>query len=220
VLRLLALASLTALLLSACGDDGGKTAPDTATPLPSRWDASAVWDYYGAAVSGAVQNACHRSTTMLQPGEPCVVDAMRAAGASARAVEFYETKRYFLASFQEQGRVDYGQGGAFWMNMGRPTPQLFLNGSPDIIEAKIPDDYKTNASYATLLGQSPQPFPWLEYGKLNSSTTDANGGQRLVIEYPLRVCRACPDVGYLPIAYMFNAQGQMGMSQTLPLKMP
>ncbi|HLF80081.1 MAG TPA: hypothetical protein VJB57_21585 [Dehalococcoidia bacterium] len=230
--RLILLSIAAIALLGACSDDhddedGSQQSATAPAPAASRWSSSAVWDYYGAAVPTTVEGACKRSPPMVQPGDPCVIDAMRNAGASTRAIDFYEAKGYFLASFQEQGRIDYGQGGAFWINMGRPTPQLFLNGSPDIIEATIPDDYKTDPTYADVIrpvdrgsGVITGAFPWLEYGRLASSTAEPNGGQRLVIEYPLRACRACPDLGYLPVAYGFDAQGRLGSTQTLPLRKP
>jgi hypothetical protein len=164
------------------------------------------------------QSCVGRTASSLAETDACIPAAMRAGGASPSAVAFFQATRYFLVSFNELGRVDHGQGGAPWFNMGRPTPHLFLNGSPDVMEASLPDDYKTHPTYAALLAREPNASPWLEYGVLAGSTPLAGGAQTIVIDYPLRACRACPDLGLVPVSYPFDSQGRLGTVQTLPLK--
>jgi hypothetical protein len=215
------LAIVLAVAACACtedDDDNGTALPAPTAPA-ARWDASTVWQYSSPATMAAWQQACSsRTPSSLNENDPCIVAAMRAAGASQSAIDFFQAYKYFLFSFNERGRVDHGQGGAPWFNMGRPTPHLFLNGTPDIIDADVPNDYKTNASYAGLLAREPSAFPWLEYGTLTGSSMLAGGVQVLVIEYPLRICRACPDLGYIPVSYPFDSQGRLGTVQTLPFK--
>ena len=224
-MRLLVLIALACLLLAAaCSSDDGKSSAGRETPaagasaVANRWDAATVWPYSAPATAAAWQQACGgRTPSSISANDPCVLAAMRASNADPSAVDFYQSQGYFLASFSERGRVDYGQGGAPWFNMGRPTPQLFLNGSPDIIEAPLTDDYKTNPTYAALLGREARASPWLEYGVLRGVT--AQGGRQVfTIEYPLRACRACEDLGYLPVTYPFDAQGRLGTPRTEPLR--
>ncbi len=193
----------------------------------SKWDKSTIFNYGFGAPSDAWQQACGKSPAAVKDDDPCILQVMRLGNASPSAVAFYQQQKYFLVTFEEHGRVDYGQAGAPWVNMGRPTPILFLNGSPDIIEAKIPDDYKKDASYANVLklptatpGSTLTPLedsPWGEYGQL-TSVASTSSGQRFVVSYPLRGCRACADDGYLPIAYNFDTQGKLTGTETLAFK--
>jgi hypothetical protein len=238
MLRLAVLVLFLAALLAGCSaaEDNDRSSEDSTSPRPatqvsppagaSQWDASAVFQYGPGVPSDTWQQGCGKSAVAIGAQEPCILQVMKLANASQGAVAFYQKQTYFLASFRETGRVDYGQGGAPWFNMGRPTPIVFLNGSPDIIEASVPQDYKTNPLYAKVLtpvtrfeGVNFPPTPWLEYGELKSVTSEPGGGQRFVIEFPLRDCRACADVGYLPIAYNFDTQGRLIKSETLALKL-
>jgi hypothetical protein len=208
LLVVLASACLAALLTACAGDE---------TPS-GRWSGATVWQF---RVDAAVWVPCNvQSPAMLKGDEPCIVEVMKQGGASRSAIDFYEQQRFFLVSFDEKGRVDYGRGGAPWVNMGRTTQQLFLNGDPDIIHATLPRpaEWQEQPSYAGVLRQEPNVFPWLEYGTLAGATSDSRGGQSFEIDFPMRVCRACPDLGLMPVTYHFDRQGKLASTEIGPFK--
>jgi hypothetical protein len=186
---------------------------------PQTWDQSAVWA--PSSVDAATwQAACGKPLPALSEaeGRACAPALMQRAGAPAEAMQFLQLNGYFLQSFQELGPVDYGRGAAPWFNMGRPTQQLFLNGTPVINQMPMDalNGWKTDPSYAGVLAADPQLILWQEYGKLTNSIVNPEPGVSEVIEMqvPLRSCRACANVGFAGVRFMFDADGAV-VSQTL-----
>ena len=130
---------------------------------------------------------------------------MRTEGAAA-AADFFAVHRWFLSAFEERGRVDTGYVAAPWFDMSRPQP-VFLGSDPPMLmfDDVLPSTWQaTNASFVSAVGGA----PWTTYAKVETATATP-GGQRLVISYPLRQCRACGDLGYLRLQVDFDAAGNM-----------
>jgi hypothetical protein len=139
-------------------------------------------------------------------------------GAHQSAIDFLKAQGFFLSSFDERGRIDYGRGSAPWFNMARPTHQLFLNGEPSVIEVgSIPDTWKTQPGYVDVVAAHPLAFPWPEYGLLVAQNESA-GRLSFEIAYPLRDCRACESLGFVVMAYSFDAQGRLAGEALLPFR--
>jgi hypothetical protein len=183
-------------------------------PAPSAYGDDTVWNYgeHDAALAAGCGVAF---VGMLAPDiEPrdaaCITAGMRAEGASESAVGFFSTTQQFLVSFTERGRVDTGVAAAPWVNMGRGET-VFLNGSPEallVTDVKLPD-WQDDPAYAALLAELPNAFPFLEYARSSESTARPNGGQQFVLEYSMRECRACPEAGWMPVAYTFDGVGAL-----------
>lgn len=214
--RLCLLAFALLVLAVACSDKEEKKKDESA------WTAKAVWSFQDRAYVDAWSQACGSSPAVVKAGDQCVIDAMTRSGANQEAVDFLRQNGFFLIAFLEVGRVDYGRGAAPWFNMGRPTQQLFLNGTPAVQEASmlIPRDWQMDAEYADFAKRQTQAFPWGEYGELIDSVSIAGGGQEFRLEFPLRVCRACPDLAYLRMDYSFDAEGGLVDAVLGPLGTP
>ncbi len=173
-----------------------------------------MWDVSKADASLWKQLCNADSPVLVQEGDPCVVQVMQQAGANQQAIDFYKQNGYFIRVFQEKGRVDYARGSAPWINMGRDTQQLFLNGSPPLQELSsmtplVPSatNWKQDARYAPLAQQEPDADPWTEYGELVKSSTAPDGTQSFELSIPLMRCRACPDIGQLILDLDFDSSG-------------
>ena len=195
------------------------SATPTVLPTPpgsDLWSATSVFDPTSAAPD-AWQSACGVPVYALAPGSiDCVETIMREMGAAQSAIDFLKQQGYLLQSFEERGAVDYGRGSAPWFNMARPTQQLFLNGEPDVIEVgAIPEGWNTQPRYAAVVASNPNAYPWTEYGRL--TVMRASGGVlSFEIAYPLQDCRVCRPVGFVVMAYDFNAQGRLTAERLLP----
>ena len=234
-----------AMLALACGEGSGpglevrvQTATETpmltsaptpaATPAYNRWGQAAVyengWDN--------VKSWCDKSPTSLNPflfldDERCIEEAMRFDRARSEAIEFFQATGLFLRDFEELGLVDYGRASAPWSNQNRGEDFL-LNGSPDTLPlwSLVPPDsiWQYEPSYSEMLeryGYGPgRPYPWKEYGSLVESVQADGGGQRLLFDYPIKECRVCETVGFLRVAFVFDARGQFIDTQILPLVPP
>jgi hypothetical protein len=214
----LCLVALALLLVGACSASGKKDSQKD----EGVWDARAVWDFRGSNVEALWRQDCGASVTAVKAQDPCVIQVMTDAGASQPAMEFFRENGYFLTAFLEAGKVDYGRGAAPWINMGRETPQLFLNGLPPVQEASmlIPRDWQQDASYADFAKKQPQAVPWGEYGELIDSEAVVGGGQEFRLEFPLRMCRACADLAYLRMDYSFDPDGALLSAVLAPLANP
>jgi hypothetical protein len=203
-----------------------QAATESGTPtLVQTWDESAVWKP-SSVDPETWQAACGKPLPALsaEEGKVCAPGLMQQAGASAEALQFLQLNGYFLESFQELGPVDYGRGAAPWYNMGRPTQQLFLNGTPVIAEMPMDalDGWKVDPSYADVLAADPMLILWQEYGKLTNSIVNPEPGVSEVIEMqvPLRSCRACANVGFAGVRFMFDENGAVSSQTLLPFVAP
>ena len=148
------------------------------------WKATDGWRRLAAACDGSVGVPLREPKTAGD--EACILGSMRTEGAAA-AADFFAVHRWFLSAFEERGRVDTGYVAAPW----------FDDVLPSTWQA-------TNASFVSAVGGA----PWTTYAKVETATATP-GGQRLVISYPLRQCRACGDLGYLRLQVDFDAAGNM-----------
>ena len=174
------------------------------TPSPSRqagddeWGLESVWspDWDFFARCG--------EPWLLNPSDAedaeCILQVARDFGASAGAIDFYETTGNFLIDFSERGTVDYGQVAVVWINMSRPS-LVMLNGAFGVLSigellSGVADDYR----YVDL------PGVWFEYAQM-WSWQDSPAGQIFEVRFPLQVCRACDPVAYAPVTAAFNDEG-------------
>ena len=192
-----------------------------ATPLPverSVWGPESVFEPTTAGPD-VWEQACGVPLPALPPGSiDCTETVMRQLGADQSAIDFLRQHGYLLSSFEEQGRIDYGRGSAPWFNMSRPTQQLFLNGDPAVIEVgAIPDHWQSEPSYVPVVANDPTLFPWTEYGQIVAQD-EAGGVLTFEIAYPLRDCRACQNIGFVVMAYDFDAEGHLTAERLLPFR--
>jgi hypothetical protein len=222
-----AAALLALLLVGSYAVVAGQAPTPESTPAQGSkatqvWDGAAVWPPLDVDLS-VWEAICGKPVGALSPeeGRACAPAVMQQAGASPEAMDFFGVTGYFLDSFEELGPVDYGRGSAPWSNMGRPTQQLFLNGTPAIVEAPLDavNTWKHDPSYAGVLASDPYLSVWWEYGTVEVSTVDPQPGLSQLVEMamPLRSCRACAEVGYVSVRYLFDPDGSLVQQTVLPL---
>lgn len=145
----------------------------------------------------------------------CVAEAVTAARGRTAAVAFLRQYQVFLESFVEHGRVDVGATAAAWQNMGRPEP-VFLNSTPAMLPVAwlLPVDAATTGqtwlsqpAYVAALGGA-NAFAWPEYATISEQPAAAGGGQRFLVAYPLRTCRARANLATLRVVYRFDTTGR------------
>jgi hypothetical protein len=154
---------------------------------------------------------CGSPIYAVREGDPCIYEVMQKAGAAPEAIDFVRRYGYFLAEFKEQGKVDYGVGSAPWINMGRPTYQLALNGFPALQELNglIPEDWDKDPRYADVLAKEPNAFPWSEYGGIDSTRRGPDGGMIWTMSFRLAPCRACPDTARIAMDVAWDKNGYL-----------
>ena len=181
-----------------------------AAPLPDLFDSRSVWNTRGD--DALWKELCGGSIVQVHEGDPCIYEVMQKAGASPEAIDFVRRYGYFLSDFKEQGKVDYGVGSAPWINMGRPTYQLALNGFPALQELNslIPDDWDKDPRYADVLQKEPNTFPWSEYGGIDSTRRGLNDSMIWTMSFRLAPCRACPDTARIAIDVEWDKYGSLG----------
>jgi len=189
-------------------------------PLQDLFSARAVWPV--RSDDATWQQVCGTSIVQVREGDPCIYAVMQRAGASAEAIDFLRRYGYFLEEFQEKGKVDYGVGSAPWINMGRPTYQLALNGFPALQElgGLIPESWNKDPRYADILRKDPQTFPWPQYGGIDSTRPGNNSSTIWTMSFRLAPCRACPDSGLIVIDVEWTKDGALGKVTLLPPKPP
>ena len=148
----------------------------------------------------------------------CFVDRMRAAGASAAAVEFAKRtdNQGYMTAFRDTGRVDVAN--VEYPFRANENQLVFLvNGDPAMIDV---DDVSridkknlaTNATYARLLEKYPNLaiFPAdRRPGRGPGFTQRKTGGQVFVVVYLLQDgCHACETVGEARIGFEFDVEGR------------
>jgi hypothetical protein len=197
------------------------TTPEEPAPPPAAWDESAVWQ--PASVDFETwESICGASPALMDEvdGIDCGLKVMVQAGASPAAQDFLQQNGYFLESFHELGAIDYGRGSAPWINMGRPTQQLFLNGSLPVVSAPVEalDNWQQDPSYAGNVAADASASPWTEYGVLLGFQADSQAGvaQAIELTYPLKSCRACEAFGFAGVRYTFDSTGQLTGQTLLP----
>jgi hypothetical protein len=207
-------AALIALIaLAALGLNAGQAAP-----LPDLFDSRAVWEV--RPDDSLWKEVCGGSIVQVREGDPCIYEVMQKAGANPEAIDFLRRYGYFLEEFEEKGKVDYGIGSAPWINMGRPTFQLALNGFPALqeISGLIPDNWDKDPRYAEVLQREPNSFPWSQYGGIDSTRRGPNDSMIWTMSFRLAPCRACPDSALIAIDIEWDKNGALGKVTLLPPK--
>jgi hypothetical protein len=210
------LIALFALVISmAVGTNASQAAP-----LPDLFDSRSVWDTRGD--DSLWKETCGSPIYAVSEGDPCIYEVMQKAGAYPEAIDFVRRYGYFLAEFKEQGKVDYGVGSAPWINMGRPTYQLALNGFPALQEigGLIPDNWAKDPRYADALAREPNAFPWPEYGGIDQTRRGANDSMIWTMSFRLAPCRACPDTALIAIDITWDKNGNLDKVALLAPKPP
>jgi hypothetical protein len=99
--------------------------------------------------------------------------------------------------------------------MGRPEP-VFLNSTPAMLPVAwlLPGDGPTTGqawlsqpAYLSALGGA-TALAWSEYATITEQPAAAGGGQRFLVAYPLRTCRACANLATLRVVYGFDPSGR------------
>jgi hypothetical protein len=192
--------------------------PSAGAPLTDIFSARSVWPARGD--DAAWRQACGVSIVQVREGDPCVYTVMQRAGASPEAIDFLRRYGYFLEEFAEKGKVDYGVGSAPWINMGRPTSQLALNGFPALQEISnlIPEDWNKDPRYADVLRREPNTFPWPQYGGIDTTRPGPDNSTIWTMGFRLAPCRACPDTALIAIDIEWDKNGALGKVTLLPPK--
>ncbi|MPZ24420.1 MAG: hypothetical protein GEU28_13005 [Dehalococcoidia bacterium] len=201
-----------------------RTLPPAGEPAPPAptWDETAVWQPSSVDFADW-ERICGESPAMMDPPEgiECGLKVMQQVGAAPAAQDFLRQSGYFLESFEELGPIDYGRGSAPWANMGRPAQQLFLNGSPPLVEASFDalETWRQDPSYAEIAAMDQYAGPWTEYGMLLSSNLQPEPGisQTIWLTFPLQSCRACAPFGFAGVRYTFDLSGQLIAQSMLPM---
>jgi hypothetical protein len=145
----------------------------------------------------------------------CIVNEAEASGAPKEAVAFFWQHAFFLGSFEEEGRVDWG---LLWhpiYNQTRPEP-AFLNGPLPVLTVRdalgdVKDLVPEAVTYvegilAYTEGAEGALMVWPEYSSLKSVIGGASG-QTFVVSIPLKQCRACPTERELVAGFVFDGAG-------------
>jgi hypothetical protein len=182
------------------------------------FDARSIWQV--RPEDSLWREVCGVSVVQVREGDPCIYDVMQRSGANPEAIDFLRRYGYFLEEFEEKGKVDYGMGSAWWINMGRPTYQLALNGFPALqeISGLIPDDWNKDPRYADVLKKEPNAFPWPEYGGIDATRSGPDGSTVWTMSFRLSPCRACPDTALIAIDVEWDKYGALGKVTLLPPK--
>jgi hypothetical protein len=155
-----------------------------------------------------------------QHGIDCPVEVGAADGVSPQGIAFIEQNQQVLVSFQELGRVDFGQVAWLWINMGRQQP-VFLNGDFGLIYYGdlIPDDWSSaDPSYSSLPDVPAKNHPpWGAASRVAGSYSDQTG-EHVVVETLITFCGPCPNLGYLPLDVAFDSRGSLIGVTILPIR--
>ena len=99
--------------------------------------------------------------------------------------------------------------------MGRPEP-IFLNSTPAMLPVAwlLPgagpttaQEWLTQPAYAAALAGA-NALAWPEYATVTEQPAAPAGGQRFMVAYPLRTCRACANLATLRVVYRFDGTGR------------
>jgi hypothetical protein len=232
--RLITCVTLTLCLLHPLGAVArgeGDSSPDPAVAATSdpldRYSSAAIWNWYAAGLLDRDFSSCGAATVFaLDPERDprqvgCIAEAMLDLGASAEAERFFEQTHQFLVEIQPEGpRVDLGRASVPWQNMGRGQ-SVFLNGLPRAmplyaLEETVFAGWQQAAGYPALLARFPRAFPWTEYSRLARNEPLTDGAQRVVLEFSMRECRACPEVAWMPVSFTFDTQGALVQTEVRP----
>ena len=177
--------------------------------------AKAVW-----SPSSSELSEIRRKCTEGDPAqhETCLLDSMKAAGASAEAVGFVkefapEHGLAYVRAFRDTGRVSIAYI-EYLFRANDLDGVLLVNGTPPFIDV---DDYKylsrqdlgKSADFASLLQEHPHAnvFPADRYHtNLPTESSPSGGRQTFEVEYLLLDgCHACARIGTLVMSFQFDS---------------
>ncbi|MEN3330755.1 MAG: hypothetical protein V7641_120 [Blastocatellia bacterium] len=142
----------------------------------------------------------------------CVSSFMKKHGASSRAIEFARLMKCqaFLISFREAGRVDVGRI-YYIFRVNDNDALVFLNGTPEVIDAESPCCDATNAQGDLAECECQKGTDESSVGfhpAFQSITSRTNGGQCFVVRSEERSCHACEIESHIFHAYNFDDSGK------------
>jgi len=196
--------------------------PSSQPPSIPQFDATAIWapspdldlyHYYG--------NNCHSNG--ISTGD-CLVEAMKANGASPAAIEF--SKQYerigtlagdsaygYMSAFHELGAIDAATVVHPFL-MDEQEQVVLVNGDPPIMTLVGSDwddvlksiNFHSNPEFQKIFVQYPRAELWKVKGVVSSEMT-RDGGESILVIWDIRNgCRACGEVGTARIWYTFDRQ--------------
>ncbi|RLT28510.1 MAG: hypothetical protein DWI48_00055 [Chloroflexi bacterium] len=197
--------------------------PPIVEPTRIEWDSKAVTAkpdvYFRIPCPAAADPTKSNPGVVFAPDSPtsvaCITDAMKANKESEQAATFLQRYGGFLASVQEQGKVDTGTISAPWQNMGRPEA-VFLGSTPGMIPLSLlvgasstgpVGQWLKAPAYASALGAETDVIAWSEYATLAAQPASPAGTQRFLATLPVRKCRACADLAQLRVMFDFGVDG-------------
>lgn len=197
--------------------------PPIVEPTRIEWDSKAVTAkpevYFRIPCPAAADPTKSNPGVVFAADSPtsvaCITDAMKANKESEQAATFLQRYGLFLATVQEQGKVDTGTISAPWQNMGRPEP-VFLGSMPGMIPLGLlvgaastgpVGQWLKAPAYTSALGGESDASAWPEYATLAAQPASPAGAQRFLATLPVRKCRACADLAQLRVVFDFGADG-------------
>lgn len=172
----------------------------------------ALW--FPSAEAGEAMDAC------LYESESCILDAMKAHGASAQAImvaEYFEGRGY-LIEFEETGLID--RATLFYPGRANDNWEpVLVNGEPLIVEVPwaVEGDVRLNQYYAPLAQRYPKMRMWNGDNHFEGMEPRAEGGQRFIFGFNLvDGCHACEVLGVARVAFDFDETGRFLGTTYLP----
>lgn len=188
--------------------------------------AKAVWSPSSSEIS-EIRRKCSEGGPAQH--ETCLLDSMKAAGASAEAVAFVkefapEHGLAYVRGFRDTGRVSIAYI-EYLFRANDLDGVLLVNGTPPFIDVDekfiFREDLRKNADYATLLKNYPNAsvFPADRYHERAEEAAGGNGRQSFQIEYLiLNGCHACASIGTLLASFEFDESGHFDGVRALKVR--
>lgn len=184
-------------------------------------DATAVRIDAGAVWSGST-DACRSDTP--PGGDGCVVQAMRAAGATPAAIAAaqrlaaQDTPGYVSAWDDQSGVGIATLEFPLRANTNQGTWLVDASGRTIDVDADVLDDSaRADAQVKAFLDAHPDAVPFAPAQPAGTAPLP-DGGVRLRYTTPLRPCHACADTGTLTLGYDFDAQRRYIGRQVLEVR--
>ena len=198
--RLLRQLTLACAWLLAWPGFGGAAPPITA---------DSVW----AAPDGAVQELQSRCGAVQAGRAACYRAVAARHGASPAALEAIDLLQGegHVTGFRAAGRVDLAVA-LFPFRANQNAALLVVNGDPPVVDADDPAFLARGWEPSRMGGVPASPaslFPGDRFPpEALAIETAPDGGQRLVLPYELRTCRACPTLTTMWYGLAFDAAGR------------
>lgn len=181
---------------------GQTTGLGSSDATPSRIDAGAVW-------SGST-DACRSDAP--PGGGDCVVEAMRATGATPAAIAAAQRLAAqdnpgYISAWDDQSGVGMATlEFPLRANTNQGTWLVDAEGRTIDVDADVLDDSaRAGAQAKAFFDAHPDAAPFAP-AQATGTAPLPNGGVRLLYATPLRSCHACADQGTLTLGYDFDAQ--------------